>query len=307
VPDEPVGPVWGGAASDPDLQLPEPTGAGRLTLVAQRPWTGVAVAVDAYAGRVAVAGATSITLGVLPDLGQGHVVPLAGVRRLTFAPGQRVLVAEAESGVTAVSLDRPRGSGPAFKLRTPGAVDIAASPGGRLLALAGRVARPRATLGVWDIERSVRLWTASPLGAMCAAWVDGYLLAVAGRELRLYSHEGERLPAAPAPRGENIEALASGPSGLVSAGRGNVATLWDARLVTAVATLPVPAGAAKVLALGPHTLAVGTVRAGGAVALVDLARRTVDRVLLGVRAAAFADPWLVVTGQAGTATFRWEP
>jgi len=69
----------------------------------------------------------------------------------------------------------------------------------------------------------------------------------------------------------------------------------------------VPAGASKTLALDERTLAVGTVRAGGAVALVDLARRTIDRTLLGVRAAAFAGPWLVVTGRAGTATFLWEP
>lgn len=275
--------------------------------MAQRPWAGVAVAVDPHAAQVAVAGAASVTLGVLPDLGGGHVLPLSGVLRLAFAPGHGALVAAGESGVTAVSLHRPRGSGPVLRLRTPGAVDIAASPGGRLLALAGRVARPRATVGVWDIERGVRMWTETAFGAAAAVWVDGYLLAVAGRDLRLYSHEGERLPAAPAPRGEAIEAVASGPGGLVTAGRGNVATLWDPRLVSAMATLPVPAGAAKDLAMTTHTLAAGTVRAGGAVALVDLARRTVDRILLGVRAAAFADPWLVVTGRAGTAMFRWEP
>lgn len=234
-------------------------------------------------------------------------MPLAGVTRLSFAPGHRTLVTAGEGGVTAVSLDRPRGSGLALRLRPPGLVDVAVSPGGRLLALAGAVARPRATVGVWDIERGVRAWTDAAFGTSCAAWVDGHLLAVAGRELRLYSHEGERLPAAPAPRGDGIEALAAGSAGIVSAGRGNVATLWDPRLVAAVATLPVPAGAQKALALSDQTLAAGTVRAGGAVALVDLSRRTVDRVLVGVRAAVFAGQWLVVTGKAGTATFRWEP
>lgn len=275
--------------------------------MAERPWPGLAVAVDARAGRVAVAGTAAVTLGVLPDLGQGHVLPIDGVRRITFVPEHRALVTAGESGVTAVSLDRPRGSGPILRLRTPGQVDVAVSPGGRFLAVAGRVARPRATVGVWDIERGVKLWTDAAFGASCATWVDGYILAVAGRELRLYSHEGDRLPAAPAPRGEAIEALTSSPGGIVSGGRGTVATLWDPRLVTAVATLPTPAGASKVLAVTTHTLAAGTVRARGAVALVDLNRRTIDRILLGVRAAAFSDPWLVVTGQAGTATFLWEP
>lgn len=265
------------------------------------------MAVDPHSARVAVAGAASVLLGVLPDLGRGHHLPLAGVRRLAFAPGHRTLVTARESGVTAVALDRAPGAGPALRLRTPGPVDVAVSPGGRFLALAGRVAHPRATIGVWDLERGTRAWTEPAFGARAASWVDGYLLAVAGRDLRLYSHEGQRLPAAPAPRGEALEALASGPGGLVTAGRGGVATLWDPGLVAPVATLPVPAGASKALALTRETLAAGTVRAGGAVALVDLARRTVDRVLLGVRAAAFADPWLVVTGRGGTATFRWEP
>ena len=302
-----VGPVWGADAPDPDLRLPEPTGAGRLVLLAYRPWVGSAIAVDPHAGRVALVTPASVLLGALPDLGRGHSLPMAGVRGVAFAPGHRTLVATLEQGVVAMPLDRPRGSAPSLRLRTPGQVAAAVSPGGSLLALTGRVARPRATLGVWDIERGVRAWTAAVFGAATVVWVDGHLLATAGRDLRLFSHAGEALPAAAAPRGEPIEAIACGPAGLVTGGRGTVATLWDPGLVAAIATLPVPAGASKTLALDERTLAVGTVRAGGAVALVDLARRTIDRTLLGVRAAAFAGPWLVVTGRAGTATFLWEP
>jgi hypothetical protein len=305
--DPEVSGAWGAAAPDPDLRLPTPSGAGRLALVAERPWRGVAVAADPHSGRMACATAASVILGAVPDLGAGRHLPIGDVRQLAFAPGRRLLVTATEREVVAVALDRPRGVAAGLRIRAPGPVTIAVSPGGGTLALAGRVAVPRATLGAWDLERGVKAWTASAFGAAVAAWIDPYLLAVAGRELRLYSFEGMALPAAGAPRGEVIEAVAATPDAIVTASRGTVATVWDPGSVTPSATLPVPAGAGKCLALGPRTLAVGTVRAGVAVALVDRRRRVVDRVLLGVRAAAFADPWLVVTGRAGTAVFEWDP
>jgi hypothetical protein len=186
-------------------------------------------------------------------------------------------------------------------------VSAASSPGGALLALAGRVSRPRATLGVWDLDRRAQAWSAAVWGATCAAWVDGRLLAVGGRDLRLFTHEGEPLPAAGLPDGLPVEALAATPTRLVSAGRGPTATLWDPGRPAAVGTVPVPAGAGRTLALEGPTLAAGTLRAGGAVALVDMRRRTVDRVLLGMRAAALAGRWLAVTGAAGTAVLEWDP
>lgn len=299
--------VWGGGVPDPDLRLPAPSGAGRLVVVAERPWAGAAVAVDPHSGRVAVATASGVVLGALPDLGAGHHIPLAGVRDLAFAPGRRLLVVATEREVLSVPLDRPWGVGPSLRIRPPGPVAMAVSPGGGRLALAGRVALPRATLGAWDLERGTKAWTAAAFGAAVVAWVDTHLLAVGGREIRLHSYEGDRLPGAGAPRGEAIEAIAALPDAIVTAGRETIATVWDPGSVTVAATLPVPAGAGKRLALSSRTLAAGTVRAGGAVALVDRRRRVVDRVLLGVRAAAFAEPWLVATGRAGTAVFDWDP
>ena len=192
-------------------------------------------------------------------------------------------------------------------MRTPGPVRIAVSPGGGLLAVAGRVSRPRGTLGVWDLDRGRQAWSAAVYGAACAAWVDGRLLAVGGRDLRLFSHEGEALPAAAAPGGAPIEALAAGAGGLVSAGRGATATRWAPERVAPVGQVPVPAGTGRALAVQDGVLAAGTLRARGAVALVDLERATVARILLGARDAAFAPPYLAVTGTGGTAVFEWDP
>ncbi len=303
-----VAPVWGGAGppSD-DLRLPAATGAGRLALVAERPWAGVAVAVDPVGARVACALEDRVVLGALPDLGPGRGIDLAGAGQLAFVPGRRWLAAAGDRWAGVLALDRPRGTSPPLLVRTPGPVRIAASPGGGLLAIAGRVSRPRGTLGVWDLDRGRQAWSAAVFGAACPAWIDGAILAVGGRDLRLFSHEGEPLPAAGAPGGEPIEALVAGPAGLVSAGRGTTAALWDATRVVPAGQAPIPAGAGRALALGGATLAAGTLRAGGALALVDLARRTVDQVLLGARAATFAPPYLVVTGAAGTAVLEWDP
>jgi hypothetical protein len=301
-----VGPAWGGAEVDPDLELPAPTGAGRLALVAHRPWPGVSVTVEALGARIACALADRVVLGSLPDLGPGQEIRLRGVAQVAFVPGRRWLCAAGDGRALVLALDRPRGSAPPLDVRTRGAVRMAPSPGGTLLALVGRVSRPRGTLGVWDLDRRAQAWSARPFGAACAAWVDGRILAVGGRDLRLYGHDGAALPARGAP-GVPLEALAADPSALVSAGRGATATLWNAARVAPAASLPVPAGAGRTLAVADGTLAAGTVRAGGAVALVGLERRTVDRVLLGMRAAAFAGPWLVVTGPAGTAVLEWDP
>jgi hypothetical protein len=305
--DEDVGAVWGAEAPDPDLRLPEPSGAGRLTLVAHRPWAGAAVAADALTARVAVALGDRVVLGALPDLGDGRALGLPGAREIAFVPGRRWLAAAGERWVRVVALDRPRGTPPVLSVRTPGRVRMAVSPGGGLLALAGRVSRPRGTLGVWDLDRAAQAWSASAFGAACAAWVDPTILAVGGRELRLFGREGQTLPAAGAPRGEAIEALAGWPQGLVSAGRGTAATRWDVDRVAPLGALPVPAGAGRTLAIAGATLAAGTLRARGAVVLVDLRRGAVDRVLVGVRAASLVGPWLVATGEAGTAVFAWEP
>jgi hypothetical protein len=299
--------VWGGDAPAEDLRLPRPTGGGRLTLVARRPWPGVAVAVDPVGARVFCALADGVVAGWLPDLGPGRRLELGGASELAFVAGRRWLVGAGERRVRALALDRRDGSAPTLALRTPGAVRVAVSPGGSLLALAGRVSRPRATLGVWDLDRTVQAWSAAVFGAAGVAWVDGRLLAVGGRDLRLFTHEGEPLPAAPAPRGEAIEALAAWPGGLVSAGRGPLATRWDLVRVAADASVPVPAGAGRALACDGTTLAAGTLRAGGAVGLVHLGRGTLDRVLLGVRSAALAGGYLVTTGKAGTAVMEWDP
>ena len=275
--------------------------------MAERPWAGVAVAVDPVGARVACALEDRVVLGALPDLGPGRTLDVPGALQLAFVPGRRWLAGAGEGWVAVSALDRPRRTSPPLFVRTRGPTRIAVSPGGGLLAAAGRVSLPRATLGVWDLERRRQAWSASVLGAGCAEWLDGRLLAVGGRDLRLFSHEGEQVRAAAAPGGRPIEALAAGPAVLVSAGREPAAALWDPVRVSPRGNVPIPAGAGRSLTVDGRTLAAGTLRAGGAVALVDLRRGTVDRVLLGARAAAFARPYLVVTGKAGTAVYEWDP
>jgi hypothetical protein len=291
-------------APPPRLDCPAPSGAGRLEPVAHRPWPGAAVAVDPASAHVVVALPGRLVVGSLPDLGDGRSVDLADVRAVAPVPGLRAVCAAGGRGARVLALDR---SAPLLRLRTPGRVQPAVSPGGARLALVGQVARPRASVGVWDLAGGRRLWTAPVYAAACAAWADGAVLAVGGRDLRLFGHEGSVLPVAPAPRGERITALAAGGGVLVSAGEGPVGTVWDADRAAVCGSVPVPAGPGRSLAVDGPTLAAGTRAAGEAVALVDLRRRTVDHLLRGVSAVALAGPWLVVTGREGTAVLAWRP
>ena len=296
-----------GASSDAEerlaraLDLPTPTGNGRLELMSQAPWEGLAVAVDPRMGTVAIARRDDVLLTSITDLGTARSVAVAGAWSLALTDERLVCVA----GLTGLHLIDTTSGQVTHALRSPGPLSLALSPGGSRLAVVGGVAHPRATVGVVDLGRRTLDWTLAIPDASAAAWCGPEVLAVAGRGVDLLAWDGRRLPRLGTRR---LDAACSWGECLIVSGRDSVAEIWHVDGTSLVGTIPCPPGVGRrSLHSEGGLLASGSLAAGGATALIGLPEGRVARVLAGVRAVDMAGERLVGTGPAGTFAWRWVP
>lgn len=286
------------------LGLPTAQHGGRLDAVAYRPWVGRDVAVDPSSARVAIATGDAVILATVPDLGPGRELRAPGAHQVAFIPRRRLLAIAGPDGLRIRSLDR---DAEPLRIRTPGPICAAVSDGG-LIAITGRVSRPHATVGVWDLDRKGPLWTASVRDAQSCAWSPDGVLGVAGHGVSLFAWDGRVLPHFASPDPGPVTGICGFEPGFLFCGSGAAAHQWDLDRFEHARTLPVPRGGGRrSLSIWRGTLAAGNMQRGGVVALIDVESARVEWSILGARAAAFAGRHLVVTGEGGTTVYEWDP